>query len=151
MAKVKFKAAMPPFKRSAVKKLHHPYSRLVLRSLGEGGREKTSSVFICSADYAVTSKRNEMERLHPPSHKATADKQARLLVFCEDVKKRLRLLSEVVPDGTVKRSLAASFAIFLQKKWRRGRDSNPRYGFPYDSLANCCFRPLSHLSALQQF
>ena len=29
---------------------------LVLRSLGEGGREKTSSVFICSADYAVTSK-----------------------------------------------------------------------------------------------
>ena len=35
------------------------------------------------------------ERLHPPSHKATVDKQARLLVFCEDVKKRLRLLSEV--------------------------------------------------------
>ena len=53
-----------------------------------------------------------MERLHPPSHKATADKQARLLEFGEDVpaslhyavarKKRLRLLSEVVPDGTVK-------------------------------------------------
>jgi len=35
---------------------HHPCSRLVHRSLGEGGSEKTSSVFICSADYAVTSK-----------------------------------------------------------------------------------------------
>ena len=57
-------------------------------------------------------KRNEMERLHPPSHKATVDKQARLLEFGEDVpasfhcavarKKRLCFLSEVVPDGTVK-------------------------------------------------
>ena len=47
-----------------------------------------------------------MERLHPPSHKATVDKQVRLLEFGEDVpasfhyaaarKKRLRLLSEVV-------------------------------------------------------
>ena len=42
---------------------------------------------------------------------ATADKQARLLEFGEDVKKKLCFLSEVVPDGTVKRSLAASFAI----------------------------------------
>src|SRR5690606_33754921 len=30
--------------------------------------------------------------------------------------------------------------------WRRGRDSNPRYRFQYDSLANCSFRPLRHLS-----
>ena len=29
---------------------------------------------------------------------------------------------------------------------RRERDSNPRYGCPYDSLANCSFRPLRHLS-----
>jgi DNA-directed RNA polymerase subunit omega len=34
------------------------------------------------------------------------------------------------------------------QKWRRGRDSNPRYGLkPYGDLANRCFRPLSHLSA----
>ena len=45
-AREKIKAATPPCKRSAIKKLHHPYSRLVLRSLGEGGREKTSSGFI---------------------------------------------------------------------------------------------------------
>ena len=89
---------MPPFKRSAVKKLHHPYSR----------REKTSQ---------VERKRNvftsdHRERLHPPLHKATVDKQVRLPEFGEDVpasfhyavarKKRLRLLSKVVPDGTVK-------------------------------------------------
>ena len=29
---------------------------------------------------------------------------------------------------------------------RRGRDSNPRYRYQYDSLANCSFRPLRHLS-----
>ena len=35
------------------------------------------------------------------------------------------------------------------KKWRRGRDLNPRYRLDqYDGLANRCFRPLSHLSAV---
>lgn len=29
---------------------------------------------------------------------------------------------------------------------RRGRDSNPGYGFPYNKLATCRFQPLSHLS-----
>ena len=52
-----------PCKRSAIKKLHHPYSRLVHRSLGEGGREKTSSVFICSADYAAARKRSDFIHL----------------------------------------------------------------------------------------
>ena len=33
--------------------------------------------------------------------------------------------------------------------WRRERDSNPRYRFQYDSLANCSFRPLRHLSVLR--
>ena len=34
------------------------------------------------------------------------------------------------------------------RKWRRERDSNPRYRYyQYDGLANRCFRPLSHLSA----
>ena len=53
-----------------------------------------------------------MKRLHPPSPRLWRDKQARLLVFCEDVKKRLHLLSEVVLR-TVKRRLASSFAIFF--------------------------------------
>ena len=31
--------------------------------------------------------------------------------------------------------------------WRRRGDLNPRYGFtPYDSLANCWFKPLTHFS-----
>ena len=29
---------------------------------------------------------------------------------------------------------------------RKGRDSNSWYGYPYDSLANCWFQPLTHPS-----
>ena len=32
---------------------------------------------------------------------------------------------------------------------RRRGDSNPRYSYPYDSLANCWFKPLTHLSFAQ--
>ena len=32
--------------------------------------------------------------------------------------------------------------------WRRGRDSNPRYGYPYAAFRVRCFQPLSHLSGL---
>ncbi len=39
-----------------------------------------------------------------------------------------------------------SFFLLLFFSWRRGRDSNPRYRYQYDSLANCSFRPLRHLS-----
>ena len=36
-------------------------------------------------------------------------------------------------------------------KKRRGRDSNPGYRLtPYDSLANCCLKPLGHLSSATQ-
>ena len=30
--------------------------------------------------------------------------------------------------------------------WRRGRDSNPRYGSPYNCLAGSPVQPLRHLS-----
>ena len=33
-----------------------------------------------------------------------------------------------------------------QMQWRRRRDSNPRYGFPYDALAKRWFQPLTHVS-----
>ena len=33
-----------------------------------------------------------------------------------------------------------------RKDWRRGRDSNPRYGYPYAAFRVRCFQPLSHLS-----
>ena len=34
-----------------------------------------------------------------------------------------------------------------RKFWRRGWDSNPRYGFPYARFRGEYFQPLSHLSA----
>ena len=46
---------------------------------------------------------------------------------------------------------AWDFARLVRKwGWRRGRDSNPRYGFPYAGLANLCLKPLGHLSARQE-
>jgi hypothetical protein len=35
---------------------------------------------------------------------------------------------------------------WTQDMWRRGRDSNPRYGCPYAAFRVRCFQPLSHLS-----
>src|SRR5439155_19557564 len=35
-----------------------------------------------------------------------------------------------------------------RQKWRRGWDSNPRYGFPYARFRGEYFQPLSHLSAV---
>jgi hypothetical protein len=35
-----------------------------------------------------------------------------------------------------------------RKIWRRGWDSNPRYGFPHARFRGECFQPLSHLSAV---
>src|SRR5437867_13399608 len=32
--------------------------------------------------------------------------------------------------------------------WRRGWDSNPRYGFPHARFRGECFQPLSHVSAV---
>lgn len=31
-------------------------------------------------------------------------------------------------------------------KWRTGRDSNPRYGFPYTHFPGVRLQPLGHLS-----
>jgi hypothetical protein len=33
-----------------------------------------------------------------------------------------------------------------KQRWRRRRDSNPRYSFPYDALAKRWFQPLTHVS-----
>jgi hypothetical protein len=35
----------------------------------------------------------------------------------------------------------------MRKSWRRGRDSNPRYGCPYAAFRVRCIQPLCHLSA----
>jgi hypothetical protein len=37
----------------------------------------------------------------------------------------------------------------LSKDWRRGRDSNPRYGCPYAAFRVRCIQPLCHLSGAQ--
>ncbi len=50
--------------------------------------------------------------------------------------------------------LALALSLFLldnsfrTKKWRRERDSNPRYRFQYNCLAGSPVQPLQHLSAI---
>ena len=39
-----------------------------------------------------------------------------------------------------------TFHVLNVDYWRRGRDSNPRYGYPYAAFRVRCFQPLSHLS-----
>src|SRR5665213_242254 len=34
----------------------------------------------------------------------------------------------------------------VDTSWRRGRDSNPRYGYPYAAFRVRCIQPLCHLS-----
>src|SRR5579885_2120689 len=36
----------------------------------------------------------------------------------------------------------------ILRNWRRGRDSNPRYGFPYTHFPGVRLRPLGHPSAV---
>src|SRR5580704_16298291 len=38
----------------------------------------------------------------------------------------------------------------MRRNWRRGRDSNPRYGCPYAAFRVRCIRPLCHLSELRR-
>ena len=38
--------------------------------------------------------------------------------------------------------------VLKRTRWRRGGDSNPRYGCPYAAFRVRCFQPLSHLSAV---
>ena len=58
--------------------------------------------------------------------------------------------SEPADHQKITRSLFFGNAISkrnpLKINWRSGRDSNPRYSYPYASLAKMCFRPLSHRS-----
>ena len=44
-------------------------------------------------------------------------------------------------------SFHSGYPAFLQKKWRRERDSNPRTGNPVNDFRDRRLRPLSHLSA----
>src|SRR6267154_6024641 len=52
------------------------------------------------------------------------------------------------------RDVASNIASFEKRlagsrgRWRRGWDSNPRYGFPYARFRGEYFQPLSHLSAV---
>ena len=45
-----------------------------------------------------------------------------------------------------KKPSSSELGLGFSKTLRKEGDSNPRYGYPYDSLANCWFQPLTHPS-----
>jgi hypothetical protein len=54
-----------------------------------------------------------------------------------------RLKRDALPDcATPRKNFLQVFRYNDCKRWRG--DSNPRYRFQYDSLANCWFKPLTH-------
>ena len=62
------------------------------------------------------------------------------------------VLSNCVTDGvnhcpTYKKPFDIIFERAKNEEWRRERDSNPRYGFPYSGFQDHPFQPLTHPSA----
>src|ERR1700684_2382640 len=53
-------------------------------------------------------------------------------------------------DGIDSKGNNSSETIVYKDDWRRGRDSNPRYGCPYAAFRVRCIRPLCHLSGLRR-
>src|SRR5262245_53097049 len=51
-------------------------------------------------------------------------------------------MGKVMVKHRSQKKLPSKFNMIL----RRGRDSNPRYGYPYAAFRVRCFQPLSHLS-----
>ena len=77
----------------------------------------------------------------------------RFLKLLVDAKKRLGIEDETAaPVASAPAADRQDRAPWLAGRsfsegWRRGWDSNPRYGCPYAAFRVRCFRPLSHLSA----
>ena len=69
-----------------------------------------------------------------------ADKEVRITGSKSNL---LRTLVAISSSGAKSDSLGVPSSVL---KWRRGRDSNPRYGYPYAAFRVRCFQPLSHLS-----
>ena len=91
--------------------------------------------------------------LQPPARRASrpetsgssGDRAAGWRVPAADAAPIARSASEgVLPVRRAPRDAVSGVA--AAAGWRRGRDSNPRYSFPYAGLANLCLQPLGHLS-----
>ena len=63
-----------------------------------------------------------------------------------DFKNAWKMLEKVTDPALA--GEAANPQNFNFEKLRKGRDSNPGNPFEFNTLAVCCFRPLSHLSKI---
>ena len=61
-----------------------------------------------------------------------------------------RTVADVKPRSMERAGIRATdeaLIVFAEVRWRRERDSNPRYGFPYSGFQDRLFQPLTHPSA----
>ena len=56
--------------------------------------------------------------------------------------------SDTIRRTAMHRAQAPCWAPARQLKWRRGRDSNPRWSYPHTRFPSVLLRPLGHLSGL---
>jgi hypothetical protein len=95
------------------------------------------------------SKFNLHEYLAPPSEASARAPKAEALHLRPSRFHIGHHVRTCLQDCTRLRPCGAKFANAPERttcKWRRGRDSNPRYGYPYAAFRVRCFQPLSHLS-----
>src|SRR5216684_2724672 len=57
-----------------------------------------------------------------------------------------RRFAKLQPFRAISERMLGVFSA-VQTAWRRERDSNPRYGFPYSGFQDRLFQPLTHPSA----
>lgn len=98
---------------------------------------------IAKLNVQLKDNRNGLNKSEKEEAEITAKIAAKTKVFCHKYEKRTSI--QVNLCWSFFRLWRTSFAAVALRK---GGDSNPRYSFPYDSLANCWFQPLTHLSIL---
>ena len=134
---------MPPFKRSAVKR-------------NTSTRRQAATSRAAQADLFTSDHR---ERLHPPSHKATVDKQARLLWSLV----KMSRLHCITPWQGRKPSVLSEELLLAQKREEKtyvfvppffckkngGRRGIRTLGeLPLGGFQDRCLKPLDHSSAM---
>ena len=109
----------------------------------------------CEGHNATTSVAHlKLQRASARAHDSTPDHPASSIAGqgeCAASSPKLRRASaEGRGRATVSRGASARSGLAEEADWRRGRDSNPRYGCPYAAFRVRCIRPLCHLSELRR-
>src|SRR5262249_58485760 len=74
------------------------------------------------------------------------DQDGRPIGLFKDEDRAAKAVYEAATDTAVRINRRKYLPYKIVNSWRRGRDSNPRYGCPYAAFRVRCIQPLCHLS-----